>query len=237
MRGDRNTFSNGVLSTPLEKRSVVNLVINRIKEAITRKEIKPGSYLPSEADLAQSLGVGKSSVREALKMLEAMGVVEIRQGSGTYIPLHPSYDSISPLMFQLLLEQASTENLIELRMIFEPAYSQLAMKNATYDDLAILKKRMLDMEEKVARGEQVAEDDLKFHETILGFTHNPLIIHIGKTIHELFKQSVASSMRNIPQTAIKDHRRIYEALVSRNPEKLQEAMMESYKGWMENLDD
>ena len=61
MRGDRNTFSNGVLSTPLEKRSVVNLVINRIKEAIIRKEIKPGSYLPSEADLAQSLGVGKSS--------------------------------------------------------------------------------------------------------------------------------------------------------------------------------
>jgi len=224
-----------VLSAPLKKNSVVSLVIDRIKEAITRKEIKTGDFLPSEAEMAQSLGVGKSSVREALKMLEAMGVVEICQGKGTYIPQKPPTNTVSPLLFQLLLEQASSRNLLELRMIFEPAYTQLAMERATESDFARIEDAIRRMEEKVENGDQTAEDDLFFHETIMDVTQNPLIINIGRTIHELFKVSVSSSMKNIPKKALQDHKNILSAMQSKDPKKLHEAVLNSYKGWLESL--
>lgn len=223
------------LNSPLEKTSVVNLVLERIKEAIINKEIKPGDYLPAEADLAQNLGVGKSSVREALKMLEAMGVVEIRQGSGTFIPLEPATNSISPLMFQLLLEQASAKDLVELRMIFEPAYTQLAMERATAEDFDRIENTISLMEKKIECNSQTAEDDLLFHETIMDITQNPLIINIGRTIHELFKFSIGTSIKNIPETSISDHKRILAAMRKKDHEELHEAVLQSYKGWIENI--
>lgn len=224
------------LNSPLEKTSVVNLVIERIKEAIINKEIKPGDYLPAEADLAQNLGVGKSSVREALKMLEAMGVVEIRQGSGTFIPKEPASNSISPLLFQLLLEQASAKDLIELRMIFEPAYTELAMERATEKDFLRIEDTIKLMEDKINNHIQTAEDDLLFHETIMDVTNNPLIINIGRTIHELFKFSISTSIKNIPEKSITDHKRILNAMRNKNKEELRYAILESYKGWIENID-
>src|SRR5512135_1012484 len=81
----RTTKASGVLSRPLEKGSVVRLVLERIREAMLNRELRRGDYMPSETELTRSLGVGKTSVREAIKMLEAMGIVEVRQGHGTII--------------------------------------------------------------------------------------------------------------------------------------------------------
>ncbi|MFQ3621307.1 MAG: FadR/GntR family transcriptional regulator [Spirochaetales bacterium] len=219
------------LKEPLKKRSVVHLVIERIKEAMIAKELKPGDYLPSETELTKSLGVGKTSVREAIKMLEAMGIVEIRQGHGTYIPLKPAPDSISPLTFQLILEQATNEHLLELRKIFEPAYALLAMEKATAEDVKLVEEAITVFEEKIKKGIQTAEDDLLFHERMLECTHNPFIIRIGNTIHQLFRASVAKSMQKIPEIALRDHKAILEAFASKNPKKLLQAIQKSYKGW------
>ncbi len=225
----------GALMRPLKKNSVVNLVIDRLKEAMMNKEIVPGDFLPSETELVKNLGVGKTSVREALKMLEAMGVVEIRQGYGTYIPLEPQPDALSPLMFQLILEQASTDHLLELRKIFEPAYSLLAMEKATEADLADIAAIVSDFEAKIKEGTQTAEDDLKFHERIMACTRNPFVMNVGLTIHQLFKASVNRSMRKIPDIALRDHRAIFDAFRKRDGRALQAAILRSYEGWADSL--
>lgn len=223
------------LQKPLKKKSVVHLVIERIKEAMLAKELKPGDYLPSETELTRSLGVGKTSVREAIKMLEAMGIVEIRQGHGTYIPKNPAPDSISPLTFQLILEQATNEHLIELRSIFEPAYTLLAAKKATPEDIQHVKEALDLFEQKIKAGTQTAEDDLLFHERILECTHNPFIIRIGNTIHQLFRASVSLSMQKIPHVALSDHQAIFEAFSAKDPDRLLKAIENSFKGWESSL--
>ena len=75
----------GSLGVPVGKDSVVSVVLTRIKEALLRKTLRPGDYLPSETELTKTFGVSKSSVREAVKMLQAMGVVEVRHGQGTRV--------------------------------------------------------------------------------------------------------------------------------------------------------
>lgn len=223
------------LASPIKKRSVVHVVIDKLKEAMILKELKPGDYLPSESELTRQLGVGKTSVREALKQLEAMGIVEIRQGHGTFIPQKPAADAINPLIFQMILEQATNEDLLELRMMFEPAYALIAMDKARPDQIRALEESVDQFERKIRAGIHTAEDDLAFHERMLECTGNPYIVRIGTTIHQLFKTSVSRSMRAIPDTALRDHKAILAAFLSRNPTKLVEAIRKSHQGWAYSL--
>ena len=223
------------LAVPVERGSVVSLVMDRIKEALVTKELKPGDYLPSETELTKNLGVSKSSVREAVKMLQAMGVVEVRRGQGTVILRHPRSDYISPLIFQLILESGYPQDLVELRIMFEPAFSVMAMERATDEDIGRIKESLERFESSIQAGTQVAEDDIAFHLEILHATRNPLVILIGETIFQLFKPSISISMKNIPDIALKDHKRIFEAFCKRDEPLLRKAVLKSYAGWKRSL--
>jgi GntR family transcriptional regulator, transcriptional repressor for pyruvate dehydrogenase complex len=223
------------LTVPVEQGSVVARVIDRVREALLRKELKPGDYLPPEGELSKNLRVGKSSVREAVKMLQAMGVVEVRRGRGTLIRTHPGADYINPMIFQLLMESGYPDDLVELRMMFEPALCAMAMERATDEDLERIRKAVEKLEAAVHAGTQSAQDDLAFHLAILHATRNPLVIRIGETIFQLFTPSITTSMQQIPERAVRDHRRIFEALCRRDERQLREAVVQSYGGWKQSL--
>ena len=220
-----------LLGTPIRKRSVVKLVLDRIEDALINKELKPGDYLPSETELTANLGVGKTSIREAIKMLEAVGVVEVRQGHGSFIREEPDEDSLSPLIFQLIMQQGTAGQLMELRQTVEPAYMQLALEKATDYELHWIAESVSIFEEKISQSTQRAEDDLEFHYRILQCTHNPFIIRIGRTVLQLFNAAVSTSVVTIPRTALKDHRNILKALEERNPGSLRTAVLQSFKEW------
>jgi GntR family transcriptional repressor for pyruvate dehydrogenase complex len=202
---------------------------------LLRKTLKPGDYLPSETELTRTFGVSKSSVREAVKMLQAMGVVEVRRGQGTLVRTQPGAGYISPMIFQLLMESGYPDDLVELRLMFEPAYTVMAMRRATDEDLARIGKALERLEASVRSRTQVAEDDLAFHLAILRTTGNRLVVRIGETIFQLFEPSISISMQHIPERAVQDHRRIYEALCARDEARLREAVLQSYEGWKESL--
>lgn len=223
------------LGVPVGKDSVVSLAIARIKDALLRKDLRPGDYLPSETELTKTLGIGKSSVREAVKMLQAMGVVEVRRGQGTIVRRHPGPDFLSPLVFQLIMESGYPDDLIELRLMFEPAYAVMAMERATAEDQEGIRKAMERLERSVESGRPAAECDIAFHLAILKATKNPLVIRIGETIFELFKPSISVSMRHIAHRAVQDHRRIFEAFRSGDAAQLRTAVLRSYDGWKESL--
>ncbi len=232
----RTTKASGVLSRPLEKGSVVRLVLERIKEAMLNGELVRGDYLPSESELVRSLGVGKTSVREAIKMLEAMGIVEVRQGHGTIIREQAGNESLGPLIFQLILQQATNEDLLELRRLFEPAYTVLAMQKATDADIDGLRAQVAEFAARIKDGTQTSDDDLAFHCAVLKCTRNPFVIQIGTTIHQLFKNSISRSMLTIADVALRDHSAILEAFSARDPEALQAAVLRSFEGWRRSLD-
>jgi DNA-binding FadR family transcriptional regulator len=94
--------------------------MENIKHAILDGTIKPGDLLPSEAEMSEQMDVGKSSVREAIKMLSAMGVVESIQGEGTYVRSNVDDQGINPMVYQLVLMQGSNEQIFQLREMLEP---------------------------------------------------------------------------------------------------------------------
>jgi GntR family transcriptional regulator, transcriptional repressor for pyruvate dehydrogenase complex len=225
----------GSLRTPLRKGSVVSSVLDRFREALLCKDLKPGDYLPSETELCKNLGVGKSSLREAVKMLQAMGVVEVRRGQGTRVREQPGIDYISPMVFQLIMEGGYPSDLVDLRLMFEPAFSVMAMRRATEEDRARIRTAVEGLESSVRAGTQAAEKDIAFHLAILHATKNPLVIRIGETLFQLFKPSIAVSMQQIPERAILDHRRVFEAFLSGDETRLREAVVQSYEGWKVSL--
>lgn len=223
------------LGVPVAKDSVVSLAIARIHDALLQKALRPGDYLPSETALTKTLGIGKSSVREAVKMLQAMGVVEVRRGFGTVVRRQPGPNTISPLVFQLIMEAGYPDDLIDLRLMFEPAYSVMAMERATAEDHDRIQAAMERLEQSVQSGTPAAEDDIAFHLAILQATKNPLVIRIGETIFQLFKPSISVSMQHIAPRAVQDHRRIFEAFRSGDMARLRAAVLKSYEGWKESL--
>lgn len=224
------------LRKPVKTGSVSKLVFERIKEALINKELVPGDYLPSETELAKNLGVGKSSVREAVKMLEAMGVVEVRQGNGTIISDHTDRNSINSLIFQLILENGSEKDVLDLRKMFETSYTIMAMNNATKEDVSKIEKTIEIFDKNINAGKQEVDDDLNFHYAILESTHNPFVIIIGDSILQLFKTSIYKSVKQMPDIALADHISIFNAFRKKDERELTDAIVKSLSVWKNNLD-
>lgn len=224
-----------ILKQTMKRPSVVNGIMQLVFDALLQNEIKPGDLLPSETEISEQLGVGKSSVREAIKMLSAIGIVESIQGEGTYIRTNVDESAVNPLIYQMVFMQETNEHIFELRYVFEPAYVQLAMENATQEDKQMIRIAAASLEEKVRLNTQTAKDDIAFHEAILNATHNPLVIRIGRTILQLFEASIQKSMMSIPQQAISDHTYIIEAFESKDPNLLHKAVITSFEGWKKML--
>ena len=164
--------------TPVPRQSLSKMVVEKIKEGLISGEIVPGEYLPSENELTERLGVGKSSIREAIKMLEAMGVVEICKGNGSRVRTSVDSDIMNPLIFQLILQSKteSKEKLVEFRKMIEISGGILAIDNASEEDI----QRLREVHEKTKRdfkkGKVSVSNDMEFHNTIYECTHNPFVV-------------------------------------------------------------
>jgi len=214
---------------------VVYAIVQRIREAMERGDLRRGDRLPSEQELCEELGASRIAVREALKILEALGAVEIRQGSGTYIPKEPKSPIIDPLQFMLFLGDAHPEHVKELRFMVELGFSRIAQRKITQEGLRALERNLRALEEAYRAGEVTLELDLSFHYLILEATGNPLIVQLGKAILGLFHDSIEAGIREHPEAPLQHHRLIFEAIKSRDPKKLEEALLESYRYWQKHL--
>ena len=126
--------------SPVPKKNLSRVVTDKITDALVSGQIKPGDYLPSENQLAESMNVGKSSVREATKMLEAVGVVEIVKGHGCRVRTNIDANALNPLAYQLILQSHTThEKLVEFRQIIESAASCLAVKAISDEEIMTLR--------------------------------------------------------------------------------------------------
>ncbi len=208
---------------PINNESIVNGVLKRITDSIANGEIKPGDKLPTEVEFIEKLGVGRNSIREAIKMLCAMGVLEVRRGNGTYVATKVSPDIFNPLVFSLILEPKSIDDLYELRTMYESMVLQLAIDKASQEDLEAIGQVLDEAKAMYDSGirdiDAFVKKDMAFHVEFLKATHNPLIERIGKTIVELFPKYIKMSLsqKNGLNRSISNHYKILE--VVRNKEK------------------
>lgn len=199
----------------IERVNATALVVNSVKAAIQRGELKIGDKLPREYDMAQELGVGRSSLREGIKILNAYGIVESRQGEGTYI-----VDNRAKNFFEFMGFLPSGENMInflELRRVIEVGnivaiYNKLTEKD--FDALERLVQKLCDSKFL----EDYVEADKEFHNYLLSFSENPMLIQVnnmitamrGELLNRLFQRE------DILRDARIAHREILEALKKRD---------------------
>ncbi|MCS7239639.1 MAG: FadR family transcriptional regulator [Candidatus Bipolaricaulota bacterium] len=214
---------------------VVYAIVQRMREAMDQGKLRRGDQLPSESELCKELGVSRVAVREALKILEALGAVEIRHGSGTFIPEHPRPPVIDPLQFLLSLGDADPEHVKELRFMVELGFSRIAQRKITEAEIKKLEENLNALRKASEKKHVTLDLDLEFHYLILEATRNPLIIQLGKAILGLFHDSIEAGIREHPEAPVIHHTLIFEAMKSRDPQKLEEALLESYRYWQEHL--
>ena len=174
----------------IKSESVVQQIIDSLVEAMIRKELRPGDQIPTEMELAESLGVGRNSVREAIKILVYFGVLEIRRAEGTYVCEGFTDTMIDPIIYGIILDRAgSYEYLMELREIMEAGVMKLAMENATEEELKKLRIQLERMKREIELGpenvERVFNEDNEFHSIITSMGHNPLVKKIEAVVRTL----------------------------------------------------
>ncbi|MGA8153611.1 MAG: FadR/GntR family transcriptional regulator [Terriglobales bacterium] len=209
---------------PADTRVTAKL-IKSIKQMISTGAIVPGAKFPPERELAKEFGVNRASLRQALKVLEIMGVLTQRVGDGTY--LSASAESIlkEPIDFLILLDDLSHHELFETRMIVEPELAARAAERATAEDLIGLRRAIVAME-KCRTNQERLEADLAFHECVFRASGNRICHLLFKVIH----RSVLTSMAQLSSRVALDrpltfHKRIYIAIQERNAEDARREML------------
>ncbi len=226
----------------VKRKNVVEDIIENFKQALIDGEFKPGQRLPSEPELSERLGVGRSTIREAIKILAAMGAVEVRRGDGTYISEGIAPTIIDPMLFAILVEPKNATDLYEFRLMIEVGYNKAAALKADETDFAKLEAAIAEMEAYIADGGQdtdiLADLDLKFHNTILAATKNPLIIKVGGLLNTMFFDSLrqANATPDGVQSTLARHRHIVEILRRKNPDQIEAAIAENLSGWKKSLE-
>lgn len=226
---------------PLNRESVSSSIMNLITDDLLSRRLKPGDKLPTEAEFSQRFGVGRNSVREAMKMLSSLGVVEVRRGVGTFIPETMSESVVSPIILGLVFEQGTSKDLIELRLYLDTCVAELVMKKATRDDLKRLEdanKRLKAAAEKPPKDAKTLRDlDLDFHLTMLETTGNILLFKLGKAIYTLFMAAIEKTVTADPYMAFRNHQLVLEAIKKKDSALIKEFIGESLSFWMTAIEE
>ncbi|MFC1798476.1 FadR/GntR family transcriptional regulator, partial [Thermodesulfobacteriota bacterium] len=140
-------------------------------------------------------------------------------------------NSINSLIFQLILQKGQPRDILDLRIMFEPPYTLMAMERATPEDIEKIAETVYSFETAIKEKRQKADHDLAFHLAILQSTRNPFVILIGETIYQLFYTSLAKFLQTNPHDALACHKEIFAAFYEKDSEKLQKEIINSFKFW------
>ena len=205
---------------PILRETVAEMVARRILDMVTARALKPGDQLPPERDMAESLGVSRPSVREAIRGLAILGVVQSRQGGGAYITKLDGDALLGPIQFFLSLEDVNIRELYDARSLIE---SDVARRAAVYLDaagLALLETILAAQKQTLTDASAFRLSDFAFHEAIWAGSGNAFLKRIGESLNVLgleFRKR-ASETAGVLAQSFADHRRLLDALQARDAE-------------------
>jgi GntR family transcriptional repressor for pyruvate dehydrogenase complex len=214
--------------SPIKSTRIYEEIVRQIKTMITEGRLKSGDQLPPERDLAEKFLVSRTSVREALRALESLGLVEIRPGEGTFVREVSVESLIQPLALVMLAQREAIGELFEARRLLEPEIAGLAAARATPDDLHEMDRILEEQAREVAAGRTGFAQDARFHAAVGAAAHNRAITRMVHAIMDLLTQSREESLNTPgrPERSHDDHRRVLDAIASRNEAGARRAMLE-----------
>lgn len=203
---------------PIRARTRDDAVLEELATFVAAAGLMPGSRLPAERELAERLKVGRSTIREALKRWQALGVVEMRKGSGTYLKA-PLGDDAVHLSITVRLKQDSLLKALEVRRALEAEAAAIAAERATPADLEAIRDRLERMEAVHLRYGEAPAEDWEFHLSIYRATGNPLFLQLVSALHDSLLSFFTNPLDQ-PGFASRSfplHRELYEAIAARDP--------------------
>ncbi len=175
------------LFSPIKSSKLSDEVYNQIVSLISSGKLKPGDKIPSERDLAADLKISRQSVREALRRAEIMGLIEVRQGEGSFILSSINKSLKPPLSIILEKEAERIFEFIEIRKLIEGWCAEKAANEATIEDLKNMEEILAKMKKVASKDKQWEELDLELHLSFAKATHNVIAVHVMEALKTNFK--------------------------------------------------
>ncbi len=206
-----------------------NKVYEEVAQQIERlilKKLRPGDKLPSERELAEMLKVSRSSIRDAIRGLELMGMVEPRQGAGTIVREISSDSLINPFANALKRRRESVSELLDFRKMLEPPLAARAATHVSADEISEMEEILQRQEAKQVQGESAVAEDAEFHYSIALASGNSVVLKVLDILMDLLRDTRERSLQveGRPQKSIAGHRRILAAIKRHDAEGAKSAM-------------
>jgi GntR family transcriptional repressor for pyruvate dehydrogenase complex len=208
----------------IRKNKVYEEVAKQIERLIVKK-LKPGDKLPSERELAETLQVSRSSIRDAIRGLELMGLVEPRQGAGTIVR-EASQSTLNPFGNALERRQELVGELLDFRKMLEPPLAARAATHASPEEISEMEEILQRQEERQERGEAAIAEDAEFHYSVALASGNSVVLKVLDILMDLLRDTRERSLQveGRAQKSLAGHRRILAAIKRRDAESAKSAM-------------
>jgi len=224
-----------------KRTSRVEVVIEYIKDAVTTGHFKGGDQLPTELELATLLGVSRTPVREAIKVLDMVGIIEVRHGTGTFVRdgVHAALAQL--MLFQTYLQVTTPQKLMEVRQVFERSCAELAAERRTQEDLDAM-QQSIEVSRQLANDpnatlEQVLKADLDFHKLVYSAAQNELLETVANFVLSMVAPWIKTSIERAgPHNAVKLHEVMYMMIESGNANAAREFANSSDFAQMDPVD-
>jgi GntR family transcriptional repressor for pyruvate dehydrogenase complex len=208
------------------RKNRVHEEVARQIEALILEKLRPGDKLPAERELAEMLGVSRSSIRDAIRRLELMGLVEPRQGAGTVVREISPDALVNPLANVIQHKRQLVGELLDFRRMLEPPLAARAATHASTEDVGAMEEILRRQSVKVRGGDVAVEEDTEFHYRIAMASGNSVVLKVLDVVMDLLRETRERSLQSQgrPQKSLAGHRRILAAIRRRDPAAAQAAM-------------
>lgn len=227
----------------LAHKSIVDRLVDQLTNAIINGDIAPGQKIPTELELASSFQVGRNSVREAIKVLEAFGVLNIKRSEGTFVCDEFNKRMLDPLLYGFLLQKDSIE-IQDLRQVFDIGILHVAMTKVSEDNLKNIREKLHDLHVTVLNENFSAKSllmaDVAFHEAIVNSAQNQLLSNIAGYIDRITLASRIHTVQKIIDankiaTFIELHEHIVQVIEKRDSASISKIVEEHYQFWRHQM--
>lgn len=224
---------------PIGQKSIVEQIIDSIMDAIVGGVYRPGTKLPSEFELMEQMQVGRNSLREAMKVLSAMGIVEIKRGDGTYISTQMNASAFDRVIYSMVYDAATGGELLELRQVLDEATVRLAMEKITPEECALLQESIAAMRLAAQKGDvaQMQGCDMAFHMGLIESCKNAFFIRIMKGVYSVFERSIGENIRieQVDSRAPDYHQRLLDCVRGKDHAAVAAAVADSLRTWKDRV--
>lgn len=225
--------------TPVNKGNLTEQIMEVITDAIIKGQFQAGTKLPSEYELTEQLGVSRNSLREAMKILSTMGIVEIRRGDGTYVcsQIQPSlFDSV---VYSIIYDLSTNAELLELRRVIDMEIMRLAMEKITEEDAESIRNNIRQMEDAIDREDYTMTEELdyEYHLMLIAVCRNKFFERMMKSVYSIFEKSIINTVAYEKRSSkvVQHHKNILSCILNKEADRIKAVVEESLETWQKQI--